>query len=143
MVNELTISKGEVSVTIYATDVAENYTNKIFLITGATTNENQATGPSPTRIVDLLRIVHQFVIKCYITGNDSQTAKEVKEDLISIFEGANTTGGVSSLVYDGDTFEGYLEKLNMVEKSQDSPAESIKDHARYEGALTFVEGTSI
>jgi len=143
MVSELTVSKGSVSVTIYATDIAENYTNKLFLITGATTSENQATGPSPTRVVDLLRIVHQLVIKCYIAGSDTKTAKEVKDDLISISEGASTTGGTISLVYDGDTFEGYLEKLNIVEKAADSQVETDKEFARYEVALTFVEGTGI
>ena len=143
MVSEITISKGSESVTLYATDVAENYTNKIFIITGATTNENQATGPAASKIVDLLRIVHQIVIKCYITGTDSQTNKEVKEELISIFEGANTTGGTSALVYDGDTFNGYIEKLNIVEKAEDSVNTNIKDYGRYEVALTFVEGDSI
>ncbi len=141
--SELTVSKGGISVTIYATDIAENYTNKIFIITGATTNDNQAGGPSSNKIVDLLRIVHQLVIKCYITGTDSKTAKEVKAELVSIAEGAATAGGTVALAYDGDTINGYIEKLNIVEKAEDSPSDTIRDQARYEVALTFVEGTSI
>ncbi len=143
MVNELTISKGALSVTIYSTNIAENFTNKIFIITGATNNNNQAGGPSSNKIVDLLRIVHQLVIKCYIVGTDSKTAKQVKAELVSISKGAATAGGTVALVYDGDTFNGYIEKLNIVEKAEDSPSESIRDYARYEVALTFVEGTSI
>lgn len=143
MVNELTISKGSISVTIYATDIAENYTNKLFPITGATGVQNQATGPSPTRIVDLLRIVHQIVIKCYITGSDTKTAKEVKAELVSIFKGANISGGISSLVYDGNTINGYIEKLNIVEKAADNQLETDKEFARYEVALTFIEGIAI
>jgi len=143
MVNELIISKGGITVTLYATDIAENFTNKIFIITGATSNDNQAGGPSSNKIVDLLRIVHQFVIKCYITGNATKTNKQIKDELVSIAEGAATAGGVVSLVYDGDTINGYIEKLNIVEKAADNPNTTDKEFARYEVALTFVEGTSI
>jgi len=143
MVSEITISKGSYSVTLYATDIAENFTNKIFVITGATSNENQSGGPSDPKIVDLLRITHQFVIKCYITGTSTKTNKEVKEELIEIYEGAGINGGTTSLVYDGDTFEGYIEKLNIVEKAEDNISTTIKDYARYELAVTFVEGDSI
>ena len=107
MVNELTISKGAHSLTLYATTIAENYTNKIFVITPASSSGNQASGPSPVRIVDLLRVTHQLVIKCYITGSATKTAKEVKDDLVSIFEGGEIAGGTTTLVYDGDSLEGY------------------------------------
>ena len=46
-------------------------------------------------------------------------------------------------VYDGNTINGYIEKLNIVEKAADSQSETDKEFARYEVALTFVEGTGI
>jgi len=143
MVNELTFAKGEKTVTVYTDTIAENFTNKIFIITPAQSSANQASGPKDNKIVDLLRIVHQFVIKGYIIGTVSKTVKEVKEDLVSIYEGAGTTGGVTTLTFDTDTYDGFIEKLNVVEKAEDSPATSIKDYARYEVAITFVEGVSI
>ncbi len=143
MVNELTIAKGALTVTLYSDNIVDNYTNKIFLITGATTNENQAAGPSDTKIVDLLRVVHQTVIKGFLTGSTTKTNKQVKEDLVSIFKGAATTGGVTTLTYDTDTINGYIEKLTVIEKAMDNPATTDKELARYEIALTFIEGTSI
>ncbi|RLG13717.1 hypothetical protein DRN69_05170 [Candidatus Pacearchaeota archaeon] len=139
---ELTFSKNSISVTVYADTVAENFTNKLFYITPATNADNQASGPSDTIAVDLLRITHQFVIKGYITGTDSKTAKQVKDDFINIYNGAGTTGGTVSFVYDGDTFNGYIEKVNFVEKASDDPSDSIRDYAKYEVAITFVEGVS-
>lgn len=130
------------TVTVYATDIAENFTNKLFYITPAKNNSTQETGPNDTIVIDLLRIIHQFVIKCYITGSASYTAKQIKAQLVTIYEGGATNGGVVRMAYDSNNYDGYIEKLNIVEKAQDSPAESIKDNARYEVAVTFVEGIS-
>jgi len=143
MVEELTFAKGGITITVHTDTVAENFTNKIFIITPAQSSLNQALGPKDNKIVDLLRIVHQFVIKGYIKGTDTKTAKEVKEDLVSIYEGAATAGGVTTLTYDTDTYDGFIEKLNVVEKAEDSPDTSIKDYARYETSITFIEGVSI
>lgn len=143
MVNELTIAKGAFSVTLYSDNIVDNYTNKIFLITGATTSENQETGASDTKIVDLLRIVHQIVIKGFLTGSVTKTNKQVKEDLVSIFKGGGTAGGVTTLTYDTDAISGYIEKLTIIEKAMDNPATTDKELARYEIALTFIEGTNI
>ena len=140
MVSELTFSKGGTTVTIYATNIAENFTNKLFFITPATSASNQSSGPASTLGVDLLRITHQFVIKGYICGSDTKTAKQVKDDFISIYEGAGASGGTVTFTYDSDTFNGYIEKLNFVERSEDSPDTSIKDYARYELSISFVEG---
>lgn len=144
MVSELTLAKGGTTVTIYTVTVAENFTNKIFIITPAQASQNQASGPKDNKIVDLLRIVHQFVIKGYIASSATRTAKQVKDDLVSIYEGAGAVGGVTTLTYDSDNFNGYVEKLNVVEKAEDNPLDSSgKDYARYEVAITFVEGVSV
>ncbi len=143
MVNDLTLAKGGITVTIYTDTIAENFTNKIFIITPAQSTANQASGQKDNKIVDLLRIVHQLVIKGYIAGTATKTAKEVKAELVSIYKGAATAGGVTTLTYDVNTYDGFIEKLNVVEKAEDSPAETIRDSARYEVAITFVEGIAI
>ncbi len=157
MVQEITISKGDYQVTLYSTNVAENYTNKLIMVPNVQTKEGQESGTKTLKIVDLLRIVHQFVIKCYIAGSSTTdtyptklngvaqnlTAKEVKDYLKIIYNGGGINGGASTIIYDGDTYDGYLEKVNFVEVSSDSPSDSIKDYARYEVAITFVEGAEV
>lgn len=149
MVNELTLVKLDSAgsstgntVTVYATDIAENFTNKLFYITPAKNNSTQATGPNDTIVIDLLRITHQFVIKCYLTGDASYTAKQIKAQLVTIYEGGETNGGVTRMAYDSNNYDGYIEKLNIVEKAQDNIGETSKDNPRYEVAITFVEGIS-
>lgn len=152
MVNEITFVKLDTSgnttgntVTVYATDIAENYTNKLFFITPGKNKSTQETGPNDTKIVDLLRVVHQFVIKCYIASdtNGTYTPKQIKSQLITIYKGGETNGGVVRMTYDGSNYEGYIEKLNIVEKSADGEWESNKDYARYECSITFVEGIGV
>ena len=46
---EVTISKGSFSATIYANQVSEEYSNKIFLITPPQTANNQASGPKDVK----------------------------------------------------------------------------------------------
>lgn len=143
MVNEIVISKGAYSVTLYSVNIAENYLNKIIRLPTITTKDNQAAGSGTMKIVDLLRITHQFVIKGYITGTVSKTAKEVKEDFRSIVKGANINGGTISMVYDTDTFNGYVESLTFLEVPADGDHSTDKQYARYEISLTFLEGVTI
>lgn len=155
MVQEITIEKGNYKVTLYSVKVAENYTNKLQLVPNIQVKGGQEDGTKTVKIVDNLRITHQFVIQCYISGSKTTdtypaklngvaqdlTAKEVKEYLKIIYNGGKINGGGTTMVYDGDTFTGFLEKVNFVEISADDPSESIDDYARYELGITFVEGT--
>jgi len=162
MVNDITISKGSYSVTIYALEVNDNYTNKIFVITPAQGKSNQADGSKNAKIVDLLRVTHEIVIRGYITGTDSKTAKTVKQDLVNIWKGAATAGGTVSLTYDynakafGNTsatntnpITGYIEKVNFKDVAMDEPSDlqsnpsNYTDVAKFEVSITFIEGTSI
>jgi len=162
MTNEITISKGSYQVTLYGVNIAENYSNKIFVITPATSIANQSSGGEKSKIVDLLRITHQIVIKGYICGSDTSdsqpaklngvaqnlTAKQVKNYLVKIFDGGGISGGTATLTFDPggseeESFNGYIEKLTFVEVSEDAPSSSIKDAARYEVALTFAEGIQV
>jgi len=143
MSNEITLTKGSTSVTVYARRIAENYSNKLFLITPATSTKTHDVGHKDTRVVDLLRITHQLVLQCYITGSATKTAKQIKDDLVIIYDGGGINGGVSTMVYDGDSIKGYLEKLNFVEISADNPSTTIKDFAKYEVTITFVEGVAV
>lgn len=141
--DEITISKGNYSLTVYAETIAENYSNKIFQITPAKTIANQSEGAETSKIVDLLRITHQMVIKGYITGTSEKTAKQVKSDLINIFKGGGINGGSATLEYDCDSFKGYIEKINIIEKPMDKPSNLPEEIVRYEVSITFLEGEQV
>ena len=149
MTNELIFSKGTYSVTIYSSSVAEGYTNKIFLIAAPQSQANQADGRKTVKVVDLLRITHDIVVKGYVVGTSTKTAKEIKDELVSIFNGGGTNGGVVSLIYNGTTYSGYLEKLTITEESFDEPddfvtsKENYDDVVQYEVAVTFNEGEAV
>ena len=155
--SEIVISKGSYSVTIYPNQIPEEYANKLTVLPIPQTASNQSSGAKDTKILDLLRLTHTIIIKGYITAsaeassatNDSGgastlTAKECKEILKTIIEGAGANGGTCALAYDGDTYNGYIEKVIMTEKAADDPATRANvEEGRYEINLTFVEGVAI
>ena len=84
---ELIISKGIYSVTVYAVEVDDGFANKIFTITPPQSSANQESGARDTIIIDLLRNVRTIAITGHITPTSTKTAKEIKNDLINIYNG--------------------------------------------------------
>lgn len=151
-VANVTISKGGKTVTIQTAEVTDNYSNKLFPITPPQSTSNQASGPKSVKIVDLLRIIHTIIIKGFLTPGDTATAataNAAKDDLNNIFKGAGASGGTVALVYDGDTFNGYIEKLTITEKTFDEPPDydsnttNYSEVLKYEVAITFIEGVQV
>lgn len=143
MTYEIQLSKGTYSVDLHSDNVNEEYTNKLITLVLAQTSRNQGSGKKQTKILDLLRITHQFVIRAYIAANSTKTAKEQKDDLKSIANGGGETGGVVSMVYDGDTYEGYLQKITMSKSSRDSPDTESESEIKYDLSITFVVGEAV
>lgn len=148
MTKDLTISKGSLTVTLQVFKFPEEYSNKLTVLPIPQTANNQASGPKDTKILDLLRLTHSMVIGAYISPNSSagKTAKQVKDDLKSIVTGANINGGTCELVYDGDTYHGFIEKLVITENPQDDPVGAgFTDDSlmAYEVTLTFIEGIAL
>jgi len=152
--------KGSYTVTVYSAEVNDNFDNGLFIIKPAQSPTNQADGSKTPRIVDLLRVIHQIVIRGYITGTASKTALAVKRELINIWKGAGTAGGAVTMTYDQgasaigntgatttSTLNGYIEKLNFKDVPFDPPSnfesapENYTDVVRYEVGITFIEGT--
>ena len=148
MANNITISKGAFSVEIDTTDVAEGYTKKLVIIKPPQAKQKQSTGPAGNIIVDLLIITRVFSIKGEITGTDTLTAKQVRDKLKSIYNGGGINGGVETMVYDGESVEGFMEKLTITESSTDeasdfeSNPEKYQEVPKYSVSFDFVEGTS-
>jgi len=140
---DITFSKGSLSVGVYSDEVNEEYNNKLIVLSLAQTSSNQASGKKDTKILDLLRITHQFVIKAYFVKESTVTAKTQKTNLFSIANGGGTNGGTTSMVFDGDTYNGYIEKINCKTVADDSVNETSDQVRKYELTITFVVGVAI
>ena len=143
MGSNITFTKAPTAaVTIDTTSVAEEYKNKLITIALSTTSPNQAGGAKETKIIDLLRITTQYVIKAYIVAESGLTAKEKKDRLKLIATGSGTDGGVITMTYDGDSIEGYIESITFLDESNDYPTSENTELARYTLTITFVKGTA-
>ena len=159
---DIVLAKGAFSVTINDVQVEDNFSNKLFVITPVQSPMNQASGPTPAKIVDLIRVTHTVVIKGYISPTSTSNALVIKQNLVNIWKGAGTAGGVVSLTYDynakasGDTSAtatnpilGYIEKVNFTDKAMDEPSDMLSNPelytniAKFEVAITFIEGTQV
>lgn len=143
MTAEITISKGGITVTIGTEEVSENFSNKLVFIRPAQTSQKQDAGPVTVKVIDLLMITHELLVRGRITPTSTKTAKQVKDDLITIFKGANTTGGQTTVTYGGDSFDMYIEKLVIIEKAMDEPSSLTEDIAKYNIQITLAEGVKI
>jgi len=143
MVYDIQFEKGSYSVDLHADNVSEEYTNKLVVLSLPQTATNQASGKKDTKILDLLRITHQFVIKGYIAATATKTAKDIKNDLITLANGSGEAGGEITMTYDGDTYTGYLEKVVAIKESSDSPDDESTDEVKYSLALTFIVGVEV
>lgn len=144
--NEITFSKGGITVTVEVRDVVDDISNKLFLITPLVSGDNQASGPKDVKVIDLLRITNSYQINGYISGTTTPTtltAKQVKDNLKLIAKGANTASSVVTMVYDGDSITGYIEKLRFTEVACDEPDTVGTDFAKYQVTLTFTVGIAV
>lgn len=142
--------------------VDDNFLNNFFIIKPPQATNNQGDGPKEPKVVDLLRVTHQILVKGHLTSTATKTALEVKQDLVNIWKGAGATGGVVAFTYDenasafGNTsatntnpINGFIEKVNFADIPMDEPAdfdsskENYQDISKFEVAITFIEGTTV
>lgn len=141
--DDITVTKGALSVTMFTSTSTENLKNALTVITGVVSPSNQDSGVRLPTVVDLLRITHTFVFECFITATASKTAKGVKTDLISIFNGANVESEPVTLTYEDNTINVFFEDLVIKKINNDdivSTGYSGQDAAEYQVTLTVVEG---
>lgn len=141
--DNITIAKGGVSVELFTTTSTENFKNALTVVTGVVSPSNQDSGVKDPTIVDLLRITHTMNFECYITAAGSKTAKQVKTDLISIFNGADVESVPAVLTYEDSNFNVFPEDLVIKKINNDnlvSTGYTGKDAAEYQVTMTVVEG---
>lgn len=149
MTNNITFEKGSFAVTFNTAEVSEEYKNKLNFIPNILQEQKQDGTLPDKKIIDLLWITYTLQIRGDITPTASKTAKEIKDVLISISKGAETKGGSVTMTYDGDTINGYIEKLVFINKASDFTPSSdadeksnYQDVAKYGVQITFIEGKS-
>jgi len=144
--DDITLTKGAYSVTLFTSDSSENFKNVLKVIPGVTTPANQSTGAKVPTVVDLLRITHTFSIEAWITPTATKTAKQVKSDLISIFNGGAVDNNTVTLTYEDESINVFFEDLVIKKVNNDDVISSSyagKDNAEYHVTLTIVEGKLI
>lgn len=111
-------------------------------IPGVTAIENQIETPTKTIVVDLLRINHTWSFGCYITATDTKSAKEIKDELIILVEGARTAGGEIVMTYEDKDYNTYIEDCVIKKILNDNNVSTglNVDSIEYEVTLTIIEG---
>lgn len=141
--DDITLAKGAYSVTMFTTTSAENFKNSLTVVTGVVAPSNQDTGVKVPTVVDLLRITHTFTFECYITPTVSKTAKQIKDDLIKIVNGADVESVPATLTYEDTSFNVFPEDCVIKKINNDnvvSTSYNGYDSAEYQVTLTLVEG---
>lgn len=144
--DDIVLSKGVYSVTIFTTKPTENFKNELKVIAPVKAPGSQSETLGPATVVDLLRITHTFVIGGYITATETKTAKRVKDDLVAIMRGGGQNGaGAVDLTYDGDNLKVFIKDLVIIKTPNDnaSAGYSGKDSGEYQITLTLTEGEGI
>ena len=141
--DDIVISKGGLSVALSTTTVAENYKNILKTLPGVVAPNNQSAGITQPTVVDLLRITHTIVFGAQITSTDTKTAKQVKDDLISIFNGADVDSTPVILTYEDESLNVFIEDLVLTKVNNDnvvSTSYGDTNAIEYEVSLTIIEG---
>lgn len=140
-ITELTLSKGEYTVTVYANQIEDGFRNNIFKIIIPVGKQNQASGPRVPKIVDLLRIERTWRILGYIINNAD------KNKLIKIIEGGGIAGGGVTFSYsdggDATSFTVFVEACIITQKAADEPTIDPSDFAKFDINMTLIKGTVV
>lgn len=141
--DDITLTKGSYSVTLFTSDSSENFKNILQVIPGVTTPANQAGGTKVPTVVDLLRITHTFSIEAWIVPTESKTAKQIKSDLIQIFNGGGVNNAAITFIYEDTTHNAFFEDCVIKKVNNDNVVATEYDgldNAEYHVTLTVVEG---
>ena len=136
MTSDMILAKGSYSVTVNTTEITDNYDNKVNPIIPPQTKQNQSNGPKDVKIVDLLKITHEMVIR----GSIKTTA--TRDDLIQISKGGGVSGTPITVTYDthpSSPMNMFMTKCQIKEAARDKDSANQR---KYEVQITLIEGVS-
>ena len=135
----ITISKSGVTDVFISVTKDEEILNKMLVkITPPTSSNNFAAGKKDTKMVDLLRIEERVNIDGQLATDSTDTASTKKTNLISMFK----AGGVLSMLYEGSTITGNMDKL-QIDKVISDGLEPTVDETGYNVKFTFIKGVDL
>lgn len=143
--DNIVLTKGNYTVTLFTTDIAENWKNLLKIVPGITSKDNQINAPNKSRVIDLQRSNYNYVISGYITKSATQTAKQIKDDLRIIFEGSRQSGGPIILTYEDNSINVFFEDCVVKKIINDDTVTNYTgdDSAEYNVTVTLVEGDEV
>ena len=140
---DIVLMKGDKTVVLWTVSDAENFKNLLKVIPGVVSPDNQNTGVKKPSVVDLLRITHTFQFECFIYHTSSLPALTNKNNLISIFNGANTNSSPVTLTYEDSSVDVFIEDLVIKGVNNDNAVTNGydgDDSAEYQVSIVLVEG---
>lgn len=141
--DDIILTKGAKSVTLFTVADTENFKNLLKVVPGVVSPDNQNTGAKLPSVVDLLRITHTYQIEGYIVETDAISALTAKNNLISIFKGANVNSTPAVLTYEDSSINVFVEDCVIKGVSNDDAVANGytgEDSAEYQVTLTLIEG---
>lgn len=145
--DNITLAKGSYSITLFTITPTENWKNTLEVIPGVTTVDNQVNAPNKAQVVDLQRTTRSFVFECAITATTgpTKTAKQIKDELRILFEGARIGGGTITLTYEGVTYGVFFEDCVLKKAANDDTVTNYSgdDALEYTATITLVEGEQV
>ena len=134
----ITLTHGSTSVEI-AVIIDEEILNKILTkITPPVSSANYDAGKKDTKLVDLLRIEERINIDGHLITDSTNNSSAKKANLKTIFK----AGGVFSITYEGDTYNGNLEKLSIKKHISDG-TEPKTNEVGYDVKFTLIKGVNL
>ena len=141
--DDIVISKGDNSVTLFTVSDTEGLKNTLKVIPGIVSPDNQDTGPKLATVVDLLRITHTYQFEGYIVQTDAISALSAKETLKKIFNGSDVKSTPATLSYEDSSIPVFFEDCVIKGVNNDgviAAGYDGEDSAEYHVSLTLVEG---
>jgi len=141
--DDIVLTKGGISVTLFTVSDAENFKNIVKVIPGVVSPDNQDAGAKVASVVDLLRITHAYQFEGYIVETEAISALSAKQNLISIFKGAGVSSAPVVLTYEDSSINVWIEDCVIKGVSNDNAVANGyagEDSAEYQVSLVLVEG---
>ena len=142
--DNITLTKGSNSVTIFWNKVDENLKNQLTIIPGVTSVDNQTSAPNPSQVADLQRSTYTYKVNGFITKSESpaESAKTIKDRLRVIFEGSRTAGGPIVMTYEDESINVFFEDLVISKEANDNTVDNYSgyDAKEYTVSLVLVKG---
>ena len=141
--DDIVLTKGNNSVTLFTVKDAENFKNILQVIPGVVSPDNQSSGVKKPTVVDLLRITHTYQFEGYIVHTSEISSLSAKNTLKLIFNGSGVNSTPATLTYEGESIDVFCEDLVILGVNNDDVVENGydgEDSAEYHVTLTLIEG---